>query len=123
MTKTMAKVWGFIFLMVGVIGFFGNPIVGHESFFHTNALHNGVHLVLGLLLITAARTDEKAVLWLRIVGVIYLVVAALGFFMIPGMGIGDVFGIEMSGSDNWLHLALGVLLLLLGMKKRASVQG
>ncbi len=121
MAKTLAKVWGVVFLLVGVLGFFPNPIVGDSGFFHANLAHNVVHVLFGLVLLFASGTDMKAAKWLKIIGVVYLVVAVLGFLMTPAMGQGNLLGIvEVNGADNWLHVALGVLLFLSGMGKRAA---
>src|SRR3954462_1376047 len=121
MAKTLAKVFGVIFLLVGILGFFGNGIVGMSGFFHANMAHNIVHLALGLILVLC-QTEAKARLWLTIVGVIYLLVGILGFAMGATGQITSLLGfIEVNSADNWLHIVLGVVILLsaLGAKKRS----
>lgn len=116
MAKKSAKVFGIIFLVVGALGFIGNPIVGMGGMFHTNMMHNIVHLALGLILLLTAGTEMKAKLWLKIVGVIYLLVALLGFMSIGDNMTTNLLGlVEINGADNWLHLILGVVLFVLGM--------
>lgn len=115
MTKTLAKVFGWVFILVGVLGFFGNPIVGQMGLFHANVAHNIVHLLLGIILLLASGTEAKAALWLKIVGVVYLLVAILGFLMTPAMGTTNLLGfVEINGADNWLHVVLGVVVFLSG---------
>ena len=116
MAKTLAKVWGVVFLLVGVLGFVSNSIVGMNGFFHANAAHSIVHIVIGLVLLIASGTEAKARMWLKIVAVVYLLVALLGFFMTPAMGTSNVLGfIEVNSADNWLHVVLAVLLFLSGL--------
>jgi hypothetical protein len=46
-------------------------------------------------------------MWLKILGVVYLIVAALGFLMAsPILGL-----IEVNGADNVFHVLLGIVLL------------
>ena len=115
MTKTLAKIFGVVFLLVGVLGFISNPIVGTAGFFHANVAHDLVHILLGIVLLLGSKTPAKAALWLKIVGVVYLVVALLGFFMTPAMGMTNLLGfVGINGADNWLHVVLGVVLFLCG---------
>ena len=79
MTKTLAKLFGWILLIVGVLGFFGNPIIGMTGYFHANAAHNVVHLLLGVIFLFAAKSDVAAARWLKILGVVTILVAILGF--------------------------------------------
>ena len=55
-TKTAAIVIGLAFLAVGLLGFFSNPIVGasHDAIFHTDKVHNIVHIVSGALFLLIA---------------------------------------------------------------------
>lgn len=121
MVKKLAVVFGVLFLLVGVLGFVSNPIVGGMGMFHTNMLHNVVHLVIGLGLLMAAKNEMAAKRWMKIFGVVYLLVAVLGFLMV-GSGEGMLLGlVAINGADNWLHLVLGVVLLLLGMAGKKTM--
>ncbi len=126
MAKTLAKVFGVVFLLVGALGFVSNPIVGMMGMFHTNMAHNLVHLLIGVVLLLMAKTEEKAAMWLKIVGVVYLLVAVLGFMMTTAGGTANLLGlVEVNGADNWLHLVLGVVLFFAGFsgKKNAMPMG
>jgi uncharacterized membrane protein len=115
MAKTLAKVFGWVFILVGVLGFFGNPIVGAMGYFHANIAHDFVHILLGVVLLVTSSTEDKAALWLKIVGVVYLVIAILGFLITPAMGIANLLGfVEINHADNWLHVVLGIVILLAG---------
>ena len=116
MTKTFAKLFGWIFIIVGVLGFISNPIVGAMGYFHANIAHNIVHIVLGLVLLMMSKSEEQAALWLKIVGVVYLLVAILGFVMpMDAMGTTNLLGfISINGADNWLHVVLGIVIFFCG---------
>ncbi len=116
MAKKAAKIFGIIFLLVGALGFVSNPIVGMGGMFHTNMMHNIVHLLIGLVLLLTAGTEAKAKLWLKIVGIVYLLVAVLGFMSLGDNTTANLLGlVEVNSADNWLHLVLGLILFILGM--------
>ena len=111
MAKKIAQVFGVIFLLVGLLGFIGNPIVGEMGLFHADMMHNLVHILSGLILLIAA-SKGAAALWLKVIGIVYLLVAILGFMMLGEDGMGSVLGIvSVNGADNWLHLVLAAILL------------
>jgi hypothetical protein len=115
MAKKLAVLFGIVFVLVGVLGFIPNPIVGATALFVTDALHNIVHLLIGVvLLIVAMSAPEKSSLWLKIFGVIYLLLAVLGFILNPSGGA--LLGlVMMNTADHWLHVVLGVVLLIAGI--------
>ena len=118
--KTAAMVLGIIFVIVGALGFIQNPIVGPDGIFVTNPLHNWVHIGSGIVLLLGAYSPLGAGIALRVVGIIYAIVAVLGFIM------GDmVWGIAMNMADHWLHVALAIIILYAGFvlpdQSRASV--
>lgn len=116
MSKTISIIIGLIFLLIGAMGYFPNSIVGPGAFFETNNLHNIVHVLFGLIIIFAAFASESSLArWLKIVGLLYLIVAVLGFFAVDETGLGQILGLIMvNSSDNWLHVVLGFLLLGIG---------
>ncbi len=114
MTKKLAKVLGIVVIVVGVLGFFSNPVVGMNGYFHTNVALDIVYIVLGLILVLCG-TDAKAKLWLTIAGIVYLLLAIFGFMMMKGAMTATVFGLEVGTATNWLHLVLGAVMLLKGM--------
>ena len=107
--KTAAMVLGIIFLIVGALGFVANPFVGPNGIFLTNPMHDWVHIGSGIVLLLGAYSPLGAGMALRVVGIIYAIVAVLGFVM------GDmVFGIAMNMADHWLHVVLAVVILYAG---------
>jgi hypothetical protein len=123
MAKTLAIVFGAVFVLVGILGFLDNPIVGMEGLFQTDTLHDLVHLLFGIILLVVAFTaPARSAAWLKILGIVYLVLAVLGFLTISDGG--ELLGLVlMNTADHWLHVILGVALLLAGMAGRGSRSG
>jgi hypothetical protein len=114
MRKT-AKIFGWILLVVGILGFISNPLVGSDGLFMTDGLHNIIHLVSGAILLWAAyKAMGSVAMWLKILGVIYLLVAILG------LASGSAVGMAMNGADNVLHIVLAVVFLWVGFKKKGA---
>jgi hypothetical protein len=112
MAKKLAVVFGIVFVLVGVLGFFQNPLVGDGKYFHTDTIHNVVHLVIGIVLLIASSMGSRtSALWLKIFGVVYIVLFINGLISESGTLLGFV---ASNSHDTWLHLVLGVVLLLVG---------
>ena len=114
--RTAALVFGIVFLLVGVLGFIpplnsGNLLL---SLFAVNWPHNIVHLLFGVLGVAAATTGAWSLLYIRVTGIVYLLVAALGFIGILTFN-GMLLGLVMvNPADNFLHLAIAIVTLILG---------
>lgn len=111
MAKTVAVVFGIIFVLVGLLGFVDNPLVGPMGVFETDMMHNLVHLLFGIILLLVAFTAPmRSAMWLKILGVVYLILALVGFLMVPEGGA--LLGlVHANHADHWLHVVLGVVLL------------
>jgi hypothetical protein len=120
---------GGVLVAAGIIGFFyeasfavGNEVVADKVFgiLAVNGWHNLVHLAIGgLLLIAAGGAARSAALF---VGVLYLVLAALGFVATGGDGITFVAEngvlidlVPVNDDDNWLHVILGITGVVAGI--------
>ncbi len=110
--KTAALVIGIVFLAVGVLGFIPNPLVSPTGLFAVNTMHNLVHIVSGLVLL-AGVYGFGASLALKVVGVVYALVAVLGFFIVgeDQMMLGLI---HVNEADKWLHVLLAVVILIAG---------
>jgi hypothetical protein len=122
MVKTVSMVFGVIFILIGVLGFvqFGATMEADPTraphllgLFPVNAVHNGVHVGLGLWGVLAARSWAGARNYCRIAGILYLLLAVLGFVAPSGFGL-----VPLGGHDIWLHLVLGVVLSGVGFAAR-----
>lgn len=121
MAKTLTSIFGVIFALVGLLGFVSNPLVGAGAVFETDMMHNLVHLVTGLILLAVAfLASRSAALVLKVVGAVYLVLGVVGFYASGGYLLGLI---ASNGADNWLHLALGIVLLAVGFLSKGETEG
>lgn len=124
MIKRIALVFGIVFLLVGIAGFLtpGGTSMGVESagrllgLFPVNLLHNIVHLAFGIWGLAASRSFGGARAYARTGGVIYLVLAVLGFVAPDGFGL-----VPLGSHDIWLHAVLGIALLAAGFVAKDDV--
>jgi hypothetical protein len=108
-TRTAGLILGIVFIVVGILGFIPNPLVSPTGIFVVNTLHNIVHLASGAVILAGVYSFGSA-LGLKIIGVVYALVAILGLIMGGDM----LFGIAMNTADHWLHVVLAVVILLAG---------
>ncbi len=116
MAKTIALLFGIIYTLVGVVGFlsplggtYGMTPVPLLGVFYINLVHNIVHLVIGVPGLLMAGTEEGAVRYLRVFGIILVLVAIVGFIRVIEARIDGY--LPIGGSDVWLHLASGLIML------------
>lgn len=124
--QTAATVVAGTFLLVGVLGFIPGvttdydsmAFAGHEStalllgIFQVSILHNIVHLLFGIAGLVLATSWRGARAYLIAGGAIYMVLLIYGLAIDHGSNANFV---PLNGADNWLHLALGVGMLALGL--------
>ena len=125
---------GGVLVIAGIIGFLyeasfavGNEVVADNVFgiLAVNGWHNLVHIAIGgLLLVAAGGAARPAALF---VGVLYLVLAGLGFIATGGDGISFVAEngvlidlVPVNDEDNWLHVILGVTGVIAGLASGRS---
>jgi hypothetical protein len=125
MQKAAAAV-AVVFLLVGVLGFIPGvttdydtmQFAGHESeamllgVFQVSILHNVVHLLYGVVGLLLARTWSGARMFLIVGGLVY------GLLWLYGLLIGHESAanfVPVNTADNWLHFALFVGMVALGM--------
>lgn len=120
MLKTSAKVFGYILLLVGILGFIPGVTTSDGlllGLFQVNALHNVIHIVTGLIGVYAGmQADAKASrTFFQVFGIIYALIAILGFVY----GDGDILGVVASNmADTWLHVVIAVYALYMGFAAR-----
>ena len=118
MLRKVALIFGIVFVLVGLVGFItpggmqmgADPAPGHIlGMFGVNLLHNIVHLAVGVWGIVASRSWGGAKSFLQIGGVVYIVLAVLGFVVPTTFGL-----IPIGGNDIYLHAVLGLIMAGLG---------
>ena len=114
LVKPLTGILGLVLTIVGIVGFFNNPVLG---IFEVNTLHNVVHIVSGLAGLWAYSTSQMYSRWFLIIfGVVYGLVTILGFMNSDLLGLGMLM---VNDADNYLHLAIsaGCLVVGFGSKK------
>ena len=118
-TKTASLIIGIIFIAVGILGFIANPVIGEsiDAIFHADPVHNGVHIISGVLfLIFAAGNGSKAGFFLKLFGIIYLLLGIVGMATIGDAEMITLLGfLHVNAADNYLHIGLGILIFLAGL--------
>ena len=111
MLKKLLVVLGIVFILVGILGFINNPILG---MFHVNLLHNIIHLASGgLALFFAGQSESAGKKFALAFGAVYALVAVLGF-VAPSL-MSSLLMVD--GPDNFLHIALALVFIVLGSVK------
>ena len=129
--RRFATFLGVAFLLVGVLAFVpgvnkpdppGAPeLTVHgpgEGFmfglFRVNVLHNLVHILFGVLGLIMSRNAASAILYSRIVGVAYALLAIMG--LVPALY--TTFGlIPIHGFDVFLHALIAIAAIYYGFVK------
>jgi uncharacterized membrane protein YuzA (DUF378 family) len=117
---------GIVFLLVGIAGFIPGITTDYDDLttagtdsqaelfgvFQVSVLHNIVHLAFGILGIIAARTVVAAKTFLVLGGIVYLGLTLYGAVIDLAS---DWNFVPFNTADNWLHLGLGLGMILLGL--------
>jgi len=116
MAKTMAVLFGLVFLVVGILGFV--PAVTKDQMllgiFHVNAAHNCVHLLSGVIALICGMMGVGASrTYFKLFGLVYAAVAVLGFLN-PGDHVMLLGLISNNMADTWLHVAIAAVSLIIG---------
>ena len=119
MAKTLGMLFGLVFLAVGVLGFVpGVTTTGPDGMpmllgiFHVNTAHNIVHIASGAVFLIASMSGAGAArLWFQLFGIIYAIVAVLGFMNPSGPLLGMI---SNNPATTWLHVGLAAAMLLIG---------
>lgn len=114
--RTVALVFGVVYLLVGLAGFLVTGDVGFASpdgdpliVFGVNPLHNIVHLLVGAVLLAASRRHASARAANLGVGGAYLLLGLIGLFIANAQNPLNI--LAFNGWDNVLHFATALVLL------------
>ena len=123
MAKRFSTLFGAVFIVVGVMGFIPNPLVGESGFFATNAAHDWTHILIGAVMLwTGTQTERAAFMSLVGFGILYGLLALAGYATAGAEGHTTLFGIvHINGNDNWLHVLLAAVLIGCGLATRRHV--
>ena len=133
MARQFARWFGIIYILVGIVGFIPGinvmnnmPDMGVTAvtsygyllgLFPVNAVHNVVHLAIGIWGVTSAGSFATARTYARSIAVLYGILAIAGFF--PGFN--TLFGlVPLFGYDVWLHALSAIVAAYVGWGVRAE---
>ncbi len=113
LVKLVTQVLGVVLLLVGIAGFVtGDPLIA----FKVDAVHNSIHILSGLVALFAASNYSYARMYLIVFGLVYAVVAILGFTM-----GGDIVGLfTTNAADDYLHTAIALVCLVVGFGSKKA---
>ncbi|MFJ6095594.1 DUF4383 domain-containing protein [Williamsia muralis] len=117
---------GAVFLLVGILGFIPGITTDYDTMsfashhsdakllgiFNVSILHNLVHVAFGVAGIVLARAAATAKSYLIVGGVIYLALWLYGLVIDKDSAANFV---PVNSADDWLHFALGVGMVALGV--------
>ena len=114
MAKTVCKVLGVVFLLVGCVGFVAPALLGA----HLTPPHNVVHIVSGVIALyfgfAGSLSGAKA--FALVFGVVYMALGILGMAMGTGEGRMWMVGpLNLGQADHGIHILLGVVFLAGGL--------
>ena len=123
--QTFARLFGIVFLLVGVLGFIPGitqnfddiKFAGHESgaellgIFQVSILENIVHLLFGVAGLAMSRAWDSSRLYFIGGGVIYLVLWIYGLVVDKDSNANFV---PTNSEGDWLHFVLGVTMVGVG---------
>lgn len=136
MARTICKVLGALFILVGILGFLAPGLGG----FHLSLPHNIIHLVSGAiaLYLGLKGTLASARLFCIVFGIVYLLLGLAGYLAgtdtqhtIPGLThsgtdsnlLQVIAGsLELASMDHGLHILLGIIFLIGGFLTKADVE-
>jgi hypothetical protein len=125
-TKWFAAILGAVLVLVGLLGFIGNPIVGEPGsnpLFVTGTVHNIVHLLTGAAALYIAFGMSAAQ---RPMGLIGLGVA-YGAVLVLTLVSGNLFGLlgndayKVNTMDHVLHAVLAAASIAVGYWARGAM--
>ena len=108
---------GIVFSIVGLLGFIPNPLVHSTGIFVTNAMHNAVHILTGMVLLLAINYPGSESNFIRSVGFFYAAVSALGFITNNDYILEIIL---INEADRWLHVALAIAMLVVAKVTKST---
>lgn len=116
MAKTLTLIFGTIVLLLGILGFISNPLIGANAMFAADAMHNVINLALGGALLAAAfwASGNTILFLLKIIGATTFLLGLIGVLTVPSTG-GSLLGFAYTnGASDWFHLIFGVAIFAAG---------
>jgi hypothetical protein len=124
--QQLSLLLGIVFLLLGILGFVPGITTNYDALsfagddsgakllgiFQVSILHNLVHLGYGVVGIALAKTADGSRTFLVGGGILYLALWIYGLVIDLD---GSANFVALNTPDNWLHFALGITMLGLGL--------
>jgi hypothetical protein len=135
MAKTICKILGVVFILVGVLGFVAPGMLG----MHLSLAHNLVHLISGALALYFgfAGSLSGARMFCIVFGVVYALLGVAGMLLghdgahtvaaVPAHGTDSNLlaalpgSLELASPDHLVHILLGIVFLVGGFLTRSDL--
>ncbi len=115
MVQGFLRVFGVVFLLLGVAGFFLPTTGPIHDLLHLTTPHNLVHLLTGIIFLAVSGNFQWSKTVSILFGIVYGLVAILGLF------VEDVLGIFASTPTvEVIHFVVALLALFIGLKAKES---
>ena len=102
---------------MGVIGFIP-PLIRSQllfNLFQIGPIHNIFYFLMGLFALSASASAIYAKLYFKILGIIFALIAILGFALNGNLGF-----LQVNLADSFFHLIVAIIALYLGYTSRLS---
>ncbi|MBM7645432.1 uncharacterized membrane protein HdeD (DUF308 family) [Scopulibacillus daqui] len=106
MATHTVRLIGFIFLVIGIVGYF----VPFEGLFSLTLNHNMVHLLSGLIMLLSTSSEARSSLSAKVFGGLYLLMFLAGLFT------QNMMGMRLLPADTIMHFIIACVLLFAGFK-------
>jgi Domain of unknown function (DUF4383) len=118
MAKTVCKLLGVVFVLVGLAGFAAPTLLGA----HLNPPHNLVHIVSGIiaLYLGFAGSASGAKGFCLVFGLVYLALGIFGYALKGADGMLHVGPLMFGRIDDAIHVLLGVIFLAGGLFNKSA---
>jgi len=115
-------IFGWLFIVFGILGFIPNPFIGEGAFFHFDIVGNIFHIVIGIIALAMAKKgDQGSLSFMKSFGIIFAILAIIGFFQIGSAGAGKLLGImEINGIVNWFYIILAIIFIAIGFGSKSG---
>jgi hypothetical protein len=114
MVQSFLRVFGVVFLLLGVAGFFLPTTGPIYDLLHLSATHNLIHLLSGMVFLAVSGNFRWSKVVAIVFGALYTLVALLGLF------VEDIFSLSATPTIEVFHFLFGLLALFVGLKATQS---
>ena len=123
LAKTWALVAGAVLVLVGILGFFSNPIVGSApgALVATDTMQNIVHIGTGILALAIYSLSSGNARKTALIG-FGILYAAVFVLILLSPNLFGVFAVPANGIDQLIHIALAALTLGVAFMARGSYE-